>query len=49
MVPFVLVAVLALGLALALLGAGFLAFLCIAGSIGTGGYLAVKHPNMLKP
>jgi hypothetical protein len=47
--PFVLVAVFALGLLLTLFGAGFLGFLCIAGSAGVGGYFAVKNPAKLKP
>lgn len=49
MTPFVLVAVFALGLLLVLLGAGFVGFLCLAGSVGTGAYLAIKNPNALKP
>lgn len=49
MTPFVLVAVFALGLLLTLFGAGFLGFLCIAGTVGYGGYLAVKDPAKLKP
>ena len=49
MTPFVLVAVFAVGLLLFLFGAGFLGFLCVAGSVGTGIYLGVKHPRMLKP
>lgn len=48
MTPFVLVAVFALGLMLTLFGAGFLGFLCIATSVGYGGYLAVKNPARLK-
>jgi hypothetical protein len=48
MTPFVLVAVFALGLLLALFGAGFLGFLCIAGSVGGGAYLALKHPERLR-
>lgn len=48
MTPFVLVAVFALGLLLTLFGAGFLGFLCIAGSVITGGYLAVKSPERLR-
>jgi hypothetical protein len=46
--PFVLVAVFALGLLLTLFGAGFLGFLCIAGSAGVGGYTALKHPERLR-
>jgi hypothetical protein len=49
MLPFVLVAVFAVGLLLALFGAGFLGFLCIAGSVGYGGYTAVKNPAKLRP
>lgn len=48
MTPFVLLAVFALGLLFVLFGAGFLAFLCIAGSVGAGTYLAVKRPEKLK-
>lgn len=46
--PFVLAAVFFVGLVMALFGAGFLAFLCIAGSVGTGLYLAVKDPSQLR-
>lgn len=48
MTPFVLAAVFFVGLVMALFGAGFLAFLCIAGSVGTGLYLAVKDPSQLR-
>lgn len=48
MTPLVLLAVFALGCLMALFGAGFLGFLFIAGSAGTGGYLALKHPHMLR-
>lgn len=48
MTPFVLVAVFAVGLLMFLFGAGFLGFLLVAGSVGSGIYLAVKRPEMLK-
>lgn len=48
MTPLVLLAVFALGCLMALFGAGVLGFLAIVGSAGTGAYLAVKHPHMLK-
>lgn len=48
MTPFVLVAVFALGLLLTLFGAGFLGFLALIGSSGTGLYLALKKPERLR-
>lgn len=47
MTSLVLLAVFTVGLLLTLFGAGFMGFLCIAGSIGTGVYFAVKHPDRL--
>jgi len=43
-----LVATFLLGILLMFLGAGFVGFLLLAGSIGGGIYLGVKHPNMLR-
>lgn len=48
MTPFALLAVFAVGLLLVLFGAGFLGFLCLAGSVGYGGYLAVRKPERLR-
>jgi hypothetical protein len=44
-----LVATFIIGVLCLFLGAGMLGFLLVAGSIGGGIYLGVKHPRMLKP
>jgi hypothetical protein len=43
-----LIATFLVGLLCLVFGAGFLGFLLLAGSVGSGVYLGVKHPRMLK-